>query len=604
MKEILWFFAFFGAVAIVARLAGGLGATTGLSDSMPWGMWKILNMVAGVALGTGGFVVAAVVYIFKMEKFKSLSKPAILIALLGYGSSCFALFLDIGLPLAIWKPIVFWNPHSFLFEVSWCVMLYFSVTIIETAPVILEKFKLTRLVHLLHKISIPIVIFGVTLSTLHHSSLGSLFLTMPARLHPLWFTSWLPLLFIVSAIGAGLQMLILVSLGYSYFYRRPVNMPVLTSVANGSAVFLSLYLVLKLADLLIRSRSGIAFSFQWETGFYSLEVIFGCLIPILLITTPSLRNRPGWLAIAASSAVCGLILNRLNVGIIGLIRTADQAYVPTLIEWSVSLGVVSMAALVFIFMVEYFPIFEGMAIRDRQILRSKEETPIRLLEGVGAYRSMSTFVRVTLLATITIPLAVVLFANQALAGIALQSESIRPPVGVDQTRATLLIDGNRNTQSVKFPHQAHKDNQGGDQSCQTCHHMDMPGDKSSSCSECHADMWQPKSIFNHENHVAALGDKWSCRECHDSHVAKDILNSKDCSECHVEMDIKLSTEGQPDFIADSYMDAMHGLCLDCHQQHDQRKGEQKMAECAFCHDAPQIQMSEIDKASRSRSEGQ
>jgi len=146
LKSILWILVSFGFVAIIARIFGGLGASTNLSDSMPWGLWKILNMVAGAALATGGFTLAAVVHVFKIEKYKPFMRPAILIAFLGYGSSLFALLWDIGLPHVFYNPFFYWNHHSFLFEVFWCVSLYFLITTLELAPIIFEKYNTEKLV--------------------------------------------------------------------------------------------------------------------------------------------------------------------------------------------------------------------------------------------------------------------------------------------------------------------------------------------------------------------------------------------------------------------------------------------------------------------------
>ena len=152
-KDLLWVLALAGALAIVFRLWYGLGPTTELSDAVPWGLWKILNMVAGVALATGGFTVGFLVYVLRIERFRPLVKPAILVAFLGYGSSCFALLLDIGLPHRIWHPILMWNGHSFLFEVAWCVMLYFTVTMVELSPTVLERLRLERPAKFLHRIA-------------------------------------------------------------------------------------------------------------------------------------------------------------------------------------------------------------------------------------------------------------------------------------------------------------------------------------------------------------------------------------------------------------------------------------------------------------------
>ena len=157
----------------------GLGATTNLTDEVPWGLWKIFNMVAGVALSTSGFTIGFLVIVLKLERFRPLLKPAILIAFLGYGSSVTALFFDIGLPLRIWHPIVMWNTRSFLFEVAICVVCYFTVTILEMVPTVAERSRFAALGRALHKVSPGIVLVGISLSSLHHSSLGSLFLVTP-----------------------------------------------------------------------------------------------------------------------------------------------------------------------------------------------------------------------------------------------------------------------------------------------------------------------------------------------------------------------------------------------------------------------------------------
>lgn len=582
-KELLWIIAAFGAVAIVARLIGGLGAATDLSDSVPWGLWKILNMVAGVALATGGFALAATVYIFGLKRYKLVLKPAVLIACLGYGSSCFALFLDIGLPHAIWKPIVYWNHHSFLFEVAWCVMLYFSVTILEVAPTVLEKYGFEKTVSLFHKVTIPLVIVGITLSTLHHTSLGSLFLVAPARLHPLWFTSWIPVLFILSAIGAGIQMVILIMLGYAYFYQRPRDIPMLAGLAKASAAILCVYFVLKVADLVVRGQIATLFSGQWESGFFFVELLLAVIIPVTIVAIRDARNTALGLTLASGSAVLGLVLNRLNVGIVGFLRTADVAYFPTFAELCVSLGVVAMAGLVFLYMIESFRVFEGAPAQD-PMLRMGNVRDYDHLGRAWAFSLMTDRARTSLFVAVAVSVAAGLFAGQALEGIALERDPVGPPLAMDDARQDLQIDGNRNGDAVVFKHEEHKGRLGDDKSCRQCHHLDVPGDKSSSCHLCHTDMRNAASIFDHDLHIAEHGDKWSCAECHDPALPKNLENSKDCYECHKDdMNMEPPATGRFNFMADAYMDAMHGRCIECHKQEGPKRGHPEMADCAWCH---------------------
>jgi len=187
-KTVLWALVGAALVALAARFWTGLGATTNLSDLTPWGLWIGLKL-AGVAFAAGGFTIAAVVYIFRLESYHALARRSVLLGFLGYTFFVVSLIVDLGIPWNIWRPVVFWNPHSPLFEVAWCVMLYLTVLALEFAPVVLEKyrdrFKLCDLGYrFLRRVTIPLVVFGVALSVLHQSSLGTLFAIMPHRLHP------------------------------------------------------------------------------------------------------------------------------------------------------------------------------------------------------------------------------------------------------------------------------------------------------------------------------------------------------------------------------------------------------------------------------------
>jgi len=188
-KLVLWLILGITAAVALTRFLFGLGVTTNLSDNTPWGFWIGFDVMGGVALAAGGFVIAAFNYIFGKKKMHAVARAAILTAFLGYLAVAVGLLFDLGLPWNIWHMIIFWNPHSPLFEVGWCVMLYLSVLTMEFAPVVLEKYPkiplLAKINNALVKVRIPIVILGIMLSTLHQSSLGSLFLAMPYKLHPL-----------------------------------------------------------------------------------------------------------------------------------------------------------------------------------------------------------------------------------------------------------------------------------------------------------------------------------------------------------------------------------------------------------------------------------
>ncbi|MEJ2369159.1 MAG: polysulfide reductase NrfD, partial [Acidobacteriota bacterium] len=191
-KGILWLLTGLAAAVAVIRFVFGLGVSTALTDTTPWGLWIGFDVMGGVALAAGGFVLAALVHIFHRDRYHAAARPAILTAFLGYGAVVVGLLFDLGLPWHIWHPVVFWNIHSPLFEVAWCVMLYLTVLALEVAPVILVKTHFQRLYRFLTRLALPIMILGIMLSTLHQSSLGSMLLIMPFRVHPLWYSKLLP----------------------------------------------------------------------------------------------------------------------------------------------------------------------------------------------------------------------------------------------------------------------------------------------------------------------------------------------------------------------------------------------------------------------------
>jgi len=210
-----------GIYGTVLRFAGGLGASTALNDSFPWGLWIGFDVLCGVALAAGGFTVSAAVYVFHLERFRPVVRPAILTAFLGYLLVICALMFDLGQPWRIWHAMVHWNPHSVMFEVAWCVMLYTTVLALEFSPMLLERLGWKRPLKAVKSIMAPLVIVGVLLSMLHQSSLGSLYLIAPHRMHPLWYSPLLPVFFFISAVCLGCSMTIFESfLSYRAFRKR------------------------------------------------------------------------------------------------------------------------------------------------------------------------------------------------------------------------------------------------------------------------------------------------------------------------------------------------------------------------------------------------
>ncbi len=621
IKDILWILVFLGLTAAVLRLWFGLGATTNLTDAVPWGLWKVLNMIAGVALSTCGFTIGFLVYVLKLEKFKPLVKPAILIAFLGYGSSCFALLFDIGLPDRFWHPLFMWNEHSFLFEVFWCVMLYFSVTFIELIPNILEKYKLKRLVHILHKVAAVVVFIGIILSCLHHSSLGSLFLVTPYRLHPLWYSSWLPAYFFISAAGSGIMFLIMVKLFYARFYDPPSifaeknngraagiclrddsaaekaksaygkDIPMLSSLSCIAASLLTIYLLLKVIDLFRLNLINVLFAGTWESWLYVIELMFTSALPAALVIFRKSRKSPYGLGAASFLSAAGLVLNRMDVGIFGYFRDAATIYFPSFEEWVLSIGVVAAATLVFLFISENFSIFDDKWKQykiDKGIFKAAFDSISRVWQTV----LQSSLNRISLIGVFVLPLAFVLMYPPYKGD---TKSDIKPATGMDITRSVLFIDGDKNGMSTEFPHLKHQETLGKQHSCIKCHHISLPNDRSTPCSRCHRSMFQKTSIFDHEKHIAEVTKKErlkglhpqnkSCTICHLYGSPKTAGTAKGCMECHKEdMKVEENSVLPEHFIyAVSYLKAMHTKCINCHKKKKDIKNKPDLDKCWNCH---------------------
>jgi Ni/Fe-hydrogenase subunit HybB-like protein len=620
LKDLLWALAFAGLVAGVLRLFFGLGATTNLSDAVPWGLWKVLNMVAGVAISTSGFTVGFLVYVLRRERFRPLVKPAILVAFLGYGCSCAALLFDIGLPQRFWHPLVMWNHHSFLFEVFWCVTLYFTVTAVELAPTIFERLRAERAVRFLHRIAFGVVVIGISLSCLHHSSLGSLFLVTPQRLHPLWYTPLLPLLFIVSAVGTGLMFVVLVRILYARWYDReavfgpaaparelirlsdvepgsrpqPVAgpaMPMLSRVAAIAGGVLGLYLLLQIVNLVVTGSWRALAAGTWESWLFAGELLISAVLPVVLVALPRTRRSPYALGIAGFSATAGLALNRLDVGIFGYFRDAGAMYFPSLTEWVLSVGVVAAAALLFLFVVENCPVFDDLRV-ERRVSPGMFRASFDSLSRVSKAALSGGVERTTLIAVLVVPLAWAAmyppYRHPA-------GPAVRPASGLDVMRTTLRIDGDQRGVWTDFPHADHQERLGGEESCRTCHHIALPEDQSTPCSRCHRQMARPTLIFDHAFHRTAVAQSegleglhpanHACAECHPAGDAKTVTNAKHCLECHEKDTHWAEAYDETAALARavSYLDAMHRKCITCHEQEGETQGRPTLADCSTCH---------------------
>ncbi len=625
VKTILWAVMGVWAVVTVARFAHGLGATSALSDVAPWGFWIAFDVMAGVALAAGGFVIAAVVYIFGLERYHQFARPAILTALLGYIAVAVGLLYDLGLPWHIWHPMIMPQHHSVLFEVAMCVMLYLTVLSLEFSPVILEHplFQhrfFQKVLIVVKRITIPLVIMGIVLSCLHQSSLGSLFLIQPFRLHPLWYSPIMWILFLVSAVGLGLMMVTLESLISAWLFGHEIRTDLLAGLGRLASYVLSVYVLLRLGDLYYRGVLLEALDGSWQAGLFLFEIMFSAVIPAVLLSIPRVRHNVAGLATCSSMTVLGIIGYRFDTCIIAFERPEGMSYFPTWIELAVSVGVVSGAALVFIFFNEHLKVMHhgddhgahGAATDAAQKTSPALRWDLQSFSPALKRRSLVFVVAaavsigflpedaifgpqpqptpvhqsrtVEALAIPVDPPVRKLFHISSLSG-AVPAAANPTPVSVT------VIDGNRNWRFVPFTHDNHAKILGGRESCRLCHHQNMTFDQNTGCYQCHRDMYEVTDTFDHEWHVSRLGGNEACSVCHIKAIGrKSRETALACWECHgdmvVEGSILPTTVSDLKGIAPSYMDAMHGLCIRCHEQMSAERPEEFSTEfgrCDVCH---------------------
>jgi Ni/Fe-hydrogenase subunit HybB-like protein len=348
-----------GFYSTLLRFTKGLGAATHLTDRFPWGLWIGFDVICGVGLAAGGFTLAATVYVFNLRRFHPILRPAILTAFLGYALVAVALLYDLGRPYNVWHPLIMWNPHSVMFEVAWCVMLYLTVLALEFSPAVLERFRMHKPLKLLKAITIPLVIVGVLLSTLHQSSLGSLFLIVPSKLHPYWYSPLLPLFFFISAVGVGMAMVIFESNLSARAFGLQIEMPLLATLGKAMAVVLALYGILRFQDLWARGALVNLREPSTETLLFVLEIALGVLVPLFLLLLRRVREDREGLFAAAVLVITGFLLNRLNVSITGLEYSAQAHYFPKWTEVAVTLSIVGTGFLCFGLATRYLRVFEA-----------------------------------------------------------------------------------------------------------------------------------------------------------------------------------------------------------------------------------------------------
>jgi len=355
---------FVGIILTVARFAGGLGTVTNLDNNNPWGIWIGFDLLCGVALAAGGYVTSATCYLFGLKRFHSAVRPAILTAFLGYALVVFALNYDVGRPWRLPYPIFFsQGTSSLLFEVGLCVFLYLNVLFIEFTPAPLEWLGFKKVRSIVVKLTLVLTIFGVVLSTLHQSSLGALFLIAPSKLHPLWYSGYLPVYFFISSIFAGMSMVIFEgSLAHRFLHDKmdETHLSESNGVALGfakAASFVMLgYLAIKVVGLAIDNNWHHLFT-GWGAWFL-LELIGFVALPAFLYAMAVREKSMKLVRTASVLGVLGVILNRLNISLVAFNwhLPSAQRYFPSWMEIATSIFIVTIGIVVYRFISTRMPI--------------------------------------------------------------------------------------------------------------------------------------------------------------------------------------------------------------------------------------------------------
>ena len=371
-----------GVYGMFQTLWFGLSVTN-LTDQVPWGLWITLDLSA-IALGAGAFTFSAVVYLFRLKRFEPVARVAVFVGFLGYSSAMLALAMDIGRPDRFYHPLIYWNVHSVLWEITLCVILYSTVLIIEFVPIVLEsrffdgRYRARAFGHMLHKLTPVMAAIGLGLSLLHQSSLGATYGVLSGR--EIWFKPSMPVLFILSAIAGGVSLTLLVMLVVSKLSGRElIDKFLRRDIARLAAFALLAYLYLKMwdwaatsyyshapgtADALLRLQA----TTPYTQSFWIIEVFLGILVPVVILLNRPLRRQTGLLILALVLVIVGVVVNRWNVTLSGLTvppqwspgvlgNVVATPYFPSIIEVCVALGILAYALLALTLGLKYLPLF-------------------------------------------------------------------------------------------------------------------------------------------------------------------------------------------------------------------------------------------------------
>jgi len=345
-----------GISAGLYRLYVGLGDSTNMSTVFPWGLWISFDLTT-VAFAGAAFTLATLVYIFHMHDLHSAIRPTVLFGLLGYSSVLVILFFDLGRWDRFWHFLVYPNLSSALFEVSWCIAIYTTILVYEFSPVLLENTKHKKLLNIIEKITIPMVIAGITLSSMHQSSLGSLFVIMMPRLHPLWYSILQPEFFLISSLAAGISIIIIGSFVSIWLFGQTLSQKVIEKLGRLLPWILGFYLIIKVGGLAFAGGLNLLFTSGIFSVLYLAELFIGVIIPVVLFSIKRVRLSRVASLIGALLVAVGILLNRFDATWFAIKQLEGVSYFPALVETALLVGVASGVLLIYTLAVHFFPVF-------------------------------------------------------------------------------------------------------------------------------------------------------------------------------------------------------------------------------------------------------
>ena len=564
-----------GALLIVAavgvlfglyRFVFGLEASTNLNQQYPWGLWIVAD-VSFIALAAGGFTTAAIAHVFHQQRYHALARPALVTALLGYTFACVALAADLGRYYNIWHPILpnMWQGNSALFEVGMCVMCYVVVLYVEFVPILCQRFvedlrhpTLGRLCAVLDRtagrVMAVFVVLGVAISCLHQSSLGHVMVLAPTKLHPLWWTPILSLLFLTSAITAGFPTVIFACICGSWALRLRPPMRTLGSLARYVPFLLIIYLGFKVGDMLIRESYGHLSWGTTETFMFGIEMVIGVAVPLVMLLYREVRHSPRWLATASLLVMIGVVVNRANVYWVGYRPAyAAERYFPSLAEWGLTIGVVAALLFIWRWIVIYFPVMTPVERSERSIVQQAVDGRPRQSQVAGrAKLTACVFLVLGVSASIAVALdgpadSKTVYDHAAITngaeGLDCRScHTCDMPTAQDRCLRGCIRPRQANTRRdrgpdvvilneledaylpVPFDHKGHANMAEMTDGCVACHHHTPAGKEPPACRVCH-----PASGVEAGIDKPALRGAYhqQCLNCH-----REWINEKDCDICH------------------------------------------------------------------------